>query len=265
MIIGDARALLKYIQPRTGQVYALALPLWWYDGAAVLIDSRLPNGHIFAQILPGVIRRDEVLTLLGLDSTSTARVFVRDMPWPLQAGDQVDLAEGDLITILAEGAPFDPLPSLASLLRRPRSWEAFPELSGAQHNVSWILSDGPIAAIAVDRDLFALSSSGAAASLQLTAGLFTLVPAAPDIYDHARCGVLSRGVLVACQTQDFTPAGPHDKIPFVLDLRPILLTINWSYAVGGLLDVASLCGRLAWRCPAGYHIRVYGGFLIDGG
>ncbi|CAE7029298.1 unnamed protein product, partial [Symbiodinium sp. CCMP2456] len=259
------RIVEVYPQPRAGQVCALALPLWRYDGAAVLIDSRFPYGHIFAQVLPKVIRRADMLNLLGLSMSSDVRVFVRDMPWPLQAGDPVDLAEGDLITVLPAAGPFEPLPSLASMLRRPRMWEPFPELGGAQQNVSWVLSDGPVAATSVDRDLFASSSSGAAASLRLPDGSFTLVPTSPAIDDHARLGVLSRGVLVACQTHDFTPNGRNAKTPFVLDLRPILLTIGWAYAPDSLVDVASLCHRLAWRCPAGYHIRIYGGSLIQGG
>ncbi|CAE7190794.1 unnamed protein product, partial [Symbiodinium sp. CCMP2456] len=261
----SGRIIEVHPQPRTGQAYAIALPMWWYDGAAVLIDSRFPHGHIFSIVLPRVIRRDGLLAMLGLDPSSVARIFIRDMPWPLQDGDQVDLSEGDLITVLDSVEPFDQLSPLASLLRRPRSWEAFPELSGAQYNVSWILSDGPVAAAQVDRDLFASSSSGAAASLQLTDGLFTLVPTAPDIYDHAWHGVLSHGVLIACQTQDFTPYGPHDRVPFVLDLRPILLPLGWSYAEDGLLDVAAICGRLVHRCPRGFHIRLYGGRFIDGG
>ena len=74
---------------------------------------------------------------------------------------------------------------------------------------------------------------------------------------------LRAGVMIACQLNDF-PAGDTDKVPFVLDLRPILHEIGWAYAIAGLIDMAALCARFRTRCPDGYHTRVYGGFFAGG-
>ena len=48
-------------------------------------------------------------------------------------------------------------------------------------------------------------------------------------------------------------------MPYLLDLRPILLRIGWAYADQGLVDVTELGRRLCVRCPRGHHLRLTGG------
>ena len=90
-------------------------------------------------------------------------------------------------------------------------------------DIAWVLSDGPQVAVPIPEDSFAINSSQAAAALGLHPGRFILVPATPELADHAHCGLPSRRVLLAKQTDDSDEEGSREAepIPYILDLRPV--------------------------------------------
>ena len=54
-------------QPAGAPGVLLALPHWPFDGVAVLIDCRLINGRIFALDVPGVMSKQDVLVVAGIE------------------------------------------------------------------------------------------------------------------------------------------------------------------------------------------------------
>ena len=83
-----------------------------------------------------------------------------------------------------------------------------------------------------------------------------LLPAVPAVGDHAHNGIVSR------QVYALAPGGSDDGVPYVLDLRRLLLPIYLASAPGGRLRIDSLWARLRPRCPAGFFMRVHGGFAL---
>ena len=246
-------------QPAGAPGVLLALPHWPFAGVAVLFDCRLVDGRIFALDVPGVMSRQDVLVVAGIDPTSAFHVFHGDLPWPVPEGTVVHPNEADLFVVCPVSDTLGHQHTFTQLLRGDVPCGS-PMSLLAPLGVNWTLSDGVERAVAIPEDSFATDNVQAAEALQLTPGHFLLVPAVPPIGDHARKGRPSCRVMIACQLHDF-PGGDEEKVPFVLDLRPILLEIGWSYATDGLIDMAALCARFRTRCPAGYHIRVYGGFF----
>ena len=244
-------------QMHDAPVALLAMPHWPYSGVIVLIDCRLVNGRAFALAVPGILSREDVLFLAGLSASEACQVFHRDLPWPLAAGSIIHPEEADLFAVYPHTATPRYQPTFAQLLSGDVAC-GHPDAGNVSPCVNWILSDGEQRAVALQEDCFATDSAQASEALGLAPGHFLLIPSLPNIANHSRRGTLSTRVLVACQLQDY-PGGPEEQVPFVCDLRPILLEIGWAYAPRGSVDMQVLGERLQVRCPAGYHVRIYGG------
>ena len=260
------RLVPVYPQPQDSPPSVLALPHWPFDGVAVLIDNRIGTRRIFVTVLPGFLSREDVAFVAGVDADSQYEVYTRDVPWPVPREGRIYLTEGDRLLVCdPRHDPGRPV-HLRHLLQGEAIVSSTLPFPDHPSDIIWVLSDGPFTAVPIRGDRFASDSALVAEALALPAGQFSLVPSRPDISTHARRGTSSQGVFIACQIEDFPPDGHGEKIPFILDLRPILLCLSWSYAPSGNIDVAALCSRLAVRCPAGYHVRLFGGqFQADQG
>ena len=173
-------------------------------------------------------------------------------------------SDGDWIGIYPEGAQPGPLATLQQYLRGelPTSRD---EADLWDSDIAWVLSDGPEVAVPLPEDSFAVNSAQAAAALGLLPGRFILIPAVPELTDHSHCGLPSRRVLLAKQTEDSDEEGGCGAapIPYILDLRPVQLYLCQAAAPDGIVDVAEICQRLMIRCPRGFHVRLYGGAFDD--
>ncbi|CAE7438579.1 unnamed protein product [Symbiodinium necroappetens] len=256
---GRSRLIPVFPQSREKQACLIAVPVWPFEGIAVLVDNRVANGGIFAVILPRITSREALLRIAGLPDDSDHDVYLRDTPWPCTNEQVVFLSQGDLILICPNTGRPELFGGLDQFLRVDRRWDRCPSLPGDVDNLSWVLSDGTKSAAQVESDAFAANSNTVAQCLDLPPGQFTLVPASPPINDHARTGIVSANVLVACDTADYQPERVNERTPFILDLRPILLYISFAYAEDATVDVSALGRRLAVRCPPGFHLRLYGG------
>ena len=256
---GRSKLIPVFPQPREQQACLIAVPVWPFEGIAVLVDNRVANGSIFAIILPRFTTREALLRIAGLPSDSDHDVYLRDTPWPCTQEQIIHLSPGDLILICTNTGRPALFGGLDQLLQVARSWDRCPYLPGDVDDLSWVLSNGSQRAARVESDAFAANSNMVAQCLDLPPGQFTLVPASPPICDHARAGILSAHVLVACDTADYQPERVNVKTPFILDLRPILLEVSFAYAEDAIVDVSALGQRLAVRCPTGFHLRLYGG------
>ncbi|CAE7897283.1 CFDP2 [Symbiodinium sp. KB8] len=254
-----SRLIAVHPQPRRRWICLLALPSWQYPGVVVLIDNRLPDGGIFAVNVPHFLLRDEVLRLAGVDEASGHFVFSGDVPWPCPDGMRIPTYDGLLFTICADRNGPGNLLEVAQMLVPRGDWDLFPDLPGDSRNTSWVLTDGVHYAVSINSDTFASDNTAVAASLSLPPGQFVLVPASPFIGDHAHRGHASSLVAVACRIEDYCAEHPIEKIPYLLDLRPILLRIGWAYAPQGVVDVSELGRRLCVRCPRRHHLRLSGG------
>ena len=246
-------------QPRWEQICLLALPSWPFQGVVILIDNRIAPGGIFAVNVPSFLVRDDVLRLAEVAEDTRYQVYHGDVPWPCPTGVHIPLEDGDLLTICDGLAGPGRFPDVGQMLTPRWQWEFVPDLPGGSRLTSWVLTDGIHYAVSVDSDTFAANNAEVAERLALPTGQFMLVPATPFIGDHAHRGRASSLVAVACRIEDYSAEHPTDKVPYLLDLRPILLRIGWAYADQGLVDVTELGRRLCVRCPRGHHLRLTGG------
>ena len=83
--------------------------------------------------------------------------------------------------------------------------------------------------------------------------------AAPSIWDHADRGHTSASVVIAADRYVEFLELPDEAVPYLLDLRPILLPLSLARATAGIVEVATLCERFSPHCPQGFCIRIIGG------
>ena len=185
-------------------------------------------------------------------------VFHRDTPWPIPEGYWIYPEDGDLIAFRPVGAPQDHAIGFHQLLQGEA--RAGPLPSGLwDSEITWVLSDGPHDAVPIPEDQFALNSAQTSAAIGLRPGHFLLVPTTPEIVDHSRHGTPSRRALIAVQTEGEPDVNVRHRVPYVLDLRPIHLQLSSACAPDGVADVTAICDRVQWKCPRGFHVRIYGG------
>ena len=258
------RLVPVFPQPQTTVASVLALPNWEFEGVPVLVDYRIGPARSFCIILPYWISRELFLHSIGAPEESQCRVFLRDVPWALQQGANLFPQTGDLVTICDLRSEPGPRLELHHMLEPGHDWDLSFELPGDAGDINWVLSDGIHTALPIVGDSFALSSAHTAAALGLEAGQFQLVPAVPAVSDHAHLGTRSQRVLSACPIEDPWSEGGGQRVPYILDQRPVLLPMLLAFAPEGILDVAGLCRRVAWRCPQRHHVRLFGGQNIAG-
>ena len=246
-------------QPCAQQACLLALPAWQYSGVGILIDCRVGSPRLFASIAPHFFTPDAILGLAGLHDARHLFVFHRDVPWPCPPGEQIFPEEGDVFTICPDPRRPWHYQDLGRLLASSSQWDCLPDLPGGEAGISWILSNGVHVAVPVASDNFAINNATVAESLDLTPGQFVVVPASPSITDHAHRGRSSQAVLFACTVEDYIPGGSNVRIPYILDLRPVLSRLLGMFAASGIVDIADIASFLLARCPAGHHLRLYGG------
>ncbi|OLQ10485.1 hypothetical protein AK812_SmicGene5799 [Symbiodinium microadriaticum] len=153
-------------------------------------DSELITTDLQAlRHIEGVMSRQDVLVVAGIDPTSAFHVFHGDLPWPVPEGTVVHPNEADLFVVCPVSDTLGHQHTFTQLLRGDVPCGS-PMSLLAPLGVNWTLSDGVERAVAIPEDSFATDNVQAAEALQLTPGHFLLVPAVPPIGDHARKGAL---------------------------------------------------------------------------
>ncbi|CAE7322558.1 hypothetical protein AK812_SmicGene13673 [Symbiodinium microadriaticum] len=237
------RLIAVPVQPALPAACILAMPPWEPDGVPVVIVSYVPPLRVFAQCVPTVLDVESVLRIARIGDNPQARVFVSDTPWPVERDAPFHVDVGDLVLVLPTGHPV--IPPLR--LREP-------VLPAPEADALWVVTDqAPIRFVAPPPPRPPVRAD-IARSLGLSEHELHFIPADPAIRDHTRGGFPSRQIFIAAL------AAGGEGTPFVLDLRPILMCIDWDRAPQGQVDVARLCARHRSRCPPGYFIRVHGGY-----
>ncbi|CAE7293862.1 unnamed protein product [Symbiodinium sp. KB8] len=245
-----------YPQPDPTYVTLLAIPDWQTVGVPVLISLLGPDARIFAIYLPAVIRRDDVLHLAKVGTEAGHRVFLRDVPWPLQGQDPVNVEAGDLITVCPPDWTYTPGMPLTDILQWAYGW-TFPDGPPGQSPAgTWLLTDQLDMHAHVRLPSGVISHSLLAASTGTDLQTLAIAMARPAIANHAYAARTSDDVLIAADPE---PRDPLTHVPYILDQRPTLLPLGVRWAHHGRVDVASLHAIIAARCPAGFCVRIYGG------
>ena len=91
--------LAVHPQPDTTYGTLLALPAWPVAEPLVYFDLRGLDDRYFALNVPAAMTHASLLAVVGIEATTPAAIYVRDMPWPLGPTARVELFSGDLIVI----------------------------------------------------------------------------------------------------------------------------------------------------------------------
>ena len=204
----------------------------------------------------GSISRVELLTLSGIPGNLEVEIFVGDMPWPLPNGLRVEVRTGDLILITQARHGVHVVSSLAEMLGSAFGWSLFAGIVEDPREQAWILSpDGPFAMVVLEHRRLHLRED-LARLLEVPARQLILRPAIADLDDFAYKHIRTRNVIVAALTSG-ARGHRHARADICfLDLRPLLLDLEWHFCPGSELSTARHLERLRHRCPEGFHVAV---------
>ncbi|CAE7848430.1 unnamed protein product [Symbiodinium sp. KB8] len=247
-----------HIQPAISFACLLALPSWEFAGVPILIVCYVPPFRVMTVVVGALLAPDDILRLVGVPDDGTAQVFYADMPWAIPSGRQVDVQPGALFTVVPIGQPRIPPVTLPAILASVNGWHYDPVLPGPFTGAVWVLTDTGHFRLSYDfrPDLDLPEAMSYIAGVDRAD--LTILPAHPPVHDHYHQGTPLRQVFMSLADLD------EDGVPFFLDQRPVLSTIVWMVARGGRVDVATVCGIHAARCPPTHFVRLLGGFAPPG-
>ena len=247
------RLVPVHFQPPLAYACLLAVPDWAFAGIPVLVACYVPPVRFFAAVVPAVLTVEAIARIACIPAWVHIRVLVSNTPWAFLAGDRCRVSEGDLVAVYLEDRYWSPPIALSSTLASGRGWPEDPVVPGPGVDSDWLLTDHTSRSFMRQPGSIVPLRVAIAELWNLDEERITFLPSTPMIQDHARGGIPSGRVFLALQ--DFV----GENVPFVLDLRSLLLDIEWASAPGGRVDVASICSRIAARCPPGRFVRLIGG------
>ena len=244
------------LQPDYTYVSLIAIPDWPAASVPILLSWKGPEARTFAEYVPAILRPADVLRLLGLPLDPVYRVYHGSVPWPLPEGEIIHVAAGDLLTVCPPDYRHVPGLSLHDILQWTSGWSCPEGPPDHTNSGTWILTDE------VDCHAHVYLPSGTLSPLLLDHALgidtrdHAIAPARPPICNHAHRACISTDVLIAALP---APRDPTVFVPFVLDLRPVLLPLSVRWAEHGRVDIAAIHAVAAARCPLHFCVRIYGG------
>ena len=247
--------LAVHPQPYGNHAALLAVPDWHVDGAVVFIDCRDVNDVAFALQIGSSQTRRGLLVAAGLDSTDHYDVFVGDQPWPVPDDVHVTLHHGDLILISPYQGPVHVVASLQEMLQSATGWGGVISLPGHVEEAAWIIYPGDAFRHAIRPDRRDTFRRDVAESLNLPPNNLSLRAPRPYIEDHAVRGCLNRHVIAAVFDDGTGLVGVRSPVCF-LDLRPVMLDIQWRTCWDGFFNPQGLLEAQQSRCPYGLHVCV---------
>ena len=186
-------------QPEADFGIVIARPLWAADGVFVAVDSRAIDGRFFAVKAPGILRRDSLLTLTGLEQRPFLQVHVRDVPWPLTDAQTYHPEEGDLVVISWPDQHFAILHTLADRLLDPGGWDSPNLFFLNQAAAIWAFGDEGNSFILCGHDSDAELAHRVCGELRIRDVSPVCQFAAPQLADYAHKGQASANLLAVAQ------------------------------------------------------------------
>ncbi|CAE7884795.1 unnamed protein product [Symbiodinium microadriaticum] len=241
-------------QPRGDHALVVGVPDWPFEGSIVVVDTRTINGA--AAHVIGSIGRVDFLTLSGIPGNIEVEIYVGDLPWPLPHGLRVEVRTGDLILFTPARHGVHVVSSLTEMLSSAFGWSLFEDIVEDPREQAWILSpDGPFAIVVLEHRRLHLRED-IARLLEVPARQLILRPALADLDDFAYKHIRTRNVIVAVMAPG-ARGHRHARAEIcILDLRPLLLELEWHFCPGGEFNTERYLARLRHRCPEGFHVAV---------
>ena len=250
-------------QPDLTWVTIIALPAWPFVGAPVFIQILGPAARRFAIYVPSVLTRADVLVLAQCDAQAPCHVHFRDTPWPLPEDGAFPIRAGDLITIRPQNVALPAMRPLAAMLAQTHQWD-WPYQAPAYWNAgAWLVTDQSSFRASIAPSPNADVHREAAEAVRIPQADVNVGPAYPPIVDHADAGHTSTSVVAVAQRRLDTHDVPTNAVPYILDLRPLLLPLTLERATDGVLSIARVYDRVRHLCPAGFRIRIFGGLFDE--
>ncbi|CAE7236988.1 CFDP2 [Symbiodinium sp. KB8] len=259
----DARRFpgLVPVEPQLDPRFAVlvATPAWPHAQCTICIDSRQLDGRYFAMNAPATVDYGSLCTLADIPVDQRVRIFCRDVPWAVEPGTTINVADGDLITVLP--ASFDPprRTRLDDMLQRTVGWTSTDDFVTAYDDHVWVVTDSEPVLYTADRRRVAHFRTDLAAALGAHSSSLVICPTKPPVRDFQDKGRFVSSVILAVEQSipDFADTAP--PVPFAIDLRPIYLDIVAAYAPSQGYDVGDLARRLAGFCPSGFQVVIFSG------
>ena len=178
-----------------------------------------------------------------------------DQPWPVPDDVHVNLHHGDLILISPHQGPVHVVAGLQEMLQSATGWGGVISLPGHAGEAAWIIYPGDAFRYVIRPDRRAAFRRDVAESLSLPPNSLSLRAPRPYIEDHAVRGCLNRHVVAAVFDDGTGLASVHSPVCF-LDLRPVMLDIQWRTCWDGFFNPQGLIEAQQPRCPCGLHVCV---------
>ena len=253
---------LIFVQPQPFErcLTMLAQPTWLGDGVPVLCQLCGPAVAAFALRVPSVTTKADILRLANCDEDHL--VYVADADRALGDTALAHILPGDLISVVARGHTFVRT-TVESVIAS--DWlPQWPSHFNAEPHTVWALAEDVAQAIHAQPRRNTTFQDVVAAALEIPLPRLWTVPAKPAIRDYAHRGVGTVNVVLALCQEPENPVASAHTIPYVLDQRPVLLSLSIAWAREGRLDVAAVHARVATRCPTGFFVRIRGGTAEPG-
>ena len=245
--------------PQLTEDYAtlLALPAWDTDHTIVIFDCRGYNGTAYSEVVTSIMHREDLLVMAGLGSGACVQVCVRGEL--LEWGELAHLVTGDVVSIMTWGIHRPLSGSLEERLQNPQGWLEQPELPEGRESALWVLDDALASLFPFRQEDRLHLRRDIAEHLDYDLRQLTLRAARPGIRDYANRGWQCQAVIVATREVDRSRSSAQTQRIVVLDLRPLLMGVDWFQHDGDYLHLPTFMRRFEDLCPEGYMVVVLGG------
>ena len=252
---------LVEVAPQPDKQFAMfvALPAWPTVLCTICIDARRYDGRLFAVSAPVVVDLASLRTIVDIPADANVRIFMRDVPWPVEAGAPLGLSPGDLFTVLPHDGTFPQVAGLRDVLNTFSVPEPSDAFAGDYGDRAWLVTDSEPILYEVDRRRGIHVRADVAAAIGTSVETLVLCSARPRIHDFADQGRLVRTVMLALARPFPGETASEPLTPLLLDMRPIALGFVAAFARDRGYDVAGLARSLTGFCPPGFCVVVHGG------
>ncbi|CAE7876439.1 HERC2 [Symbiodinium microadriaticum] len=213
---------LVEVAPQPDKQFAMfvALPAWPTVLCTICIDARRYDGRLFAVSAPVVVDLASLRTIVDIPADANVRIFMRDVPWPVEAGAPLGLSPGDLFTVLPHDGTFPQVAGLRDVLNTFSVPEPSDAFAGDYGDRAWLVTDSEPILYEVDRRRGIHVRADVAAAIGTSVETLVLCSARPRIHDFADQGRLVRTVMLAL-------ARPFPGETASEPLTPLLLDMFW--------------------------------------
>ena len=249
-------------QPAPGFAIFLAAPRWPKAEVEVLLDCRSFSGQLHAAFLPPVVNAALLRSKAGIAWWRNAAVWIEPYVRPAQGDEAIRLYPGSVVVFLESESPPPLLGDLATMLRSGDCWDHLAPMPFLFDPALWILSD---------EGAFRFAIEGArprrfvlAHVLEYDPSRLVAIAPEPPIRDFCDQGATTDAVLIVSQRVPIDRAWGSGACIVVIDQRPLLLGVTWTFVNNGLFSIGRFAADLPRRCPPGYQLAFTGALPVAG-